>query len=847
MNYENQKVIPVDIGNEMQKSFIDYAMSVIVGRALPDVRDGLKPVHRRILYTMFEDGLVYEKSFYKAATTVGSVLGRYHPHGDAAVYDSLVRMAQDFSLRYPLIDGHGNFGSIDGDPPAAYRYTEARMSKIAAQMLTDIEKNTVDFIPNFDEKRKEPTVLPSRYPNLLVNGSSGIAVAMATNIPPHNLNEVIDATCHLIDNPEAEITDLMEFVKAPDFPTGGLIVGTSGVRQAYHTGKGRCIVRARAEIVEVKDKMRIHITEIPYMVNKTRILEQMVDCVKDKRIEGISYIEDESGRNGMKIRVDLKRDANPQVVLNQLYKYTQLQDTCSMNMLAIVNGEPKTLTLKDFLVNYVDFQVQIIERRTQFDLKKAKDRSHILEGLRIAIDNIDAVIKTIREGYSGARERLMDRFSLSEIQAKAILEMQLGRLEGIERDKIDKEYNTLQEKIAYFEEILASREKVNSIIKEELLEIKKKYGDDRRSTIEINYDEIDLEDLIEKEDCVITRTHFGYIKRCPVSTYRSQHRGGRGISAMSTREEDFVEDIFVANTHSFILFFTDKGRMYRLKGYNLPEASRTAKGSNMVNLLPIEQGEKITTVIHLDEFEEDKFLTMVTKNGVIKRTPLGEYNSSRKGGRNAIVLDEDDELVNVRITSGSDVILLASKNGKATKFAEEDVRCVGRVTRGVRGMRLDEGDSIIAMSLCNEDSNLLTVTENGYGKRTATSEYKIQNRGGKGMLNYNITEKTGNVVGALVAEDVDDIMLVSNDGVIIRMDAAEVPIYSRVTQGVRLMRLAEGVSLVKIARTDKDDSGEDSGEENSYEENSYEEEGSGADENGADIVEGTVTGTVTEE
>ena len=836
-NYEHQTILPVDINAEMKKSYIEYAMSVIVARALPDVRDGLKPVHRRILYTMYQDGLVYEKPFRKAATTVGAVLGRFHPHGDASVYDALVRMAQDFSLRYPLIDGHGNFGSIDGDPPAAYRYTDARMSRIAAEMLGDLEKDTVDYMPNFDERLKEPTVLAARFPCLLVNGSSGIAVGMATYIPPHNLSEVIDAVVYQIDHPDCSLDELMAFVKGPDFPTGGIIKGVAGIRNAYATGRGRCRVTARTEIEEVKDgRFRIVVTEIPYQVNKSRLLEQIADCVKDKRIEGISYLEDESGRNGMRIRIDLKRDANPQVVLNQLFNYTQLSDTCSFNMLALVDGQPKTLGLKEILYHYIRFQEEIVVRRTRFDLKKAEERAHLLEGLRIAVDNIDEIIRIIRSSYDDARARLMDRFSLSTVQAQAILEMQLRRLQGLEREKIEAEYKELTERIAYFRRVLADETLVQSIVKRESLALKEKYGDARRTSIEIDYDEIDLEDLIEQEDCVITRSHLGYIKRQPVSAYRAQRRGGRGVNAMTTREEDFVEDIFIASTHSHLLFFTDRGRVYRIKGYHIPETGRAAKGTNMVNLVPLEQGEKITTVLHLDEFEQGKYLTMMTRKGTIKRTALPEYDTARKGGLIAILLDDDDELADVRITTGDDTLVIATTGGKAIHVRERDVRVMGRPAHGVRGIDLEAGDAVAGLVVVRDGATLLTVTQQGYGKRTQVREYKLQNRGGKGILNYNITDKTGPVAGVQMVDETDDLMLVTDDGVVIRIDVAEVPIYSRVTQGVRVMRLDEGVRLVTITRADKEP------EEAEPEEGEQElpQEGEAVDMQEADEIEGPV-------
>ncbi|MDP4152113.1 MAG: DNA gyrase subunit A [Bacillota bacterium] len=815
MSYDNQKIIDVDIQGEMKKSYIAYAMSVIVGRALPDVRDGLKPVHRRILYTMYEDNLTSDKPFRKSATTVGAVLGRYHPHGDAAVYDSLVRMAQNFSLRYPLIDGHGNFGSIDGDAPAAYRYTEARMSKIANEMLSDIEKDTVDFAPNFDEKLKEPVVIPSRFPNLLVNGSSGIAVGMATNIPPHNLREVVDGIVCLIDNPDATLEDIMEHIKGPDFPTSGIIMGKLGIRSAYSTGKGKMIVRAKAEIEEFKEnKFRIVVTEIPYQVNKARLIVSIADLVKDKRIEGISDIRDESDRDGMKIVIELKRDANPQVVLNQLYKFTQMQDTFSINLLAIVDKKPKVMSLLEILKHYINFQEEVIVRRTKYDLKKAEDRAHILEGLRIALDHIDEIIHIIRTSYNDAKERLMEAFSLSEIQAQAILDMRLARLQGLEREKIDAEYDKLMADIKYYKEILGDEKLVLSIIRNEIIAIKDKYGDERRTAIETAVDDFEFEDLIEQEDCVVTMTHLGYIKRLPANTYRSQKRGGRGITAMTTRDQDFVEELFVASTHSYILFFTNKGRVYKVKGYQIPEAGRTAKGTNIVNLIQIEQDEKVNAVIHLDEFDDSKYLTMVTKKGTIKRTSLKEYDTARKGGLIAILLDEDDELVGVSLTDDQQRVLIATRMGKAIRFDEKDVRPMGRPAHGVRGIELSRDcDYVVGMAVDKPGCRLITVTENGYGKRTETSEYKVQSRGGKGISNYNITDKTGKVAGIKVVSDDDDIILISSDGVIIRMDANDIPIYSRVTQGVKVMKLADGVSVVTLARTEKDAAEDEDNEE----------------------------------
>lgn len=817
IRYENQKILNVDLEREMKKSYIDYAMSVIVGRALPDVRDGLKPVHRRILYTMYEDNLVPEKPFRKSATTVGDVLGRYHPHGDAAVYDSLVRLAQDFSLRYVLVDGHGNFGSVDGDPPAAYRYTEARMSKITLDMLTDIEKDTVEFLPNFDNSRKEPSVLPSRFPNLLVNGSSGIAVGMATNIPPHNLREVIDAVICVIRDPEAGLDDLMEHIKGPDFPTAGLIAGRSGIRAAYATGRGKIKVRARAEIMEHDNHIRIVITELPYMVNKARLIESIADLVKDKSVEGISALRDESDREGMKIVIELKREANAQVVLNRLYASTQMQTTFAINMLALVDNQPKTLSLREMLDHYITFQKQIIVRRTRFDLKRARDRAHILEGMRIAIDNIDEVIHVIRTSYSDAKARLMERFALSDVQAQAILEMQLRRLQGLERDKIEEEYAELMKKIERFEAILASEQLVLDIIVDELTVIKNKFGDERRTEIAAIDDDIDIEDLIEREDCVFTLTHLGYIKRQPAGVYRAQRRGGRGIAAQAVREEDFVETLFVASTHDYILFFTNKGRLHRKKGYHMPEAGRAAKGMNIINLLPLEPEEKVTAMIPVGEFDES-FLIMVTKLGTVKRIRLDALNTARKAGIRALTIDEDDELIAVLKTDGTQNILLATREGRAICFNEDDVRPMGRDAAGVRGIRLDAEDYVIGAETDREGDCLLTVTEDGYGKRTSLEEYlrgsaegdtdepgerRAQKRGGKGLINYNITPKTGKVAAVKVVGDDDDIMLISDDGIIIRMAVSDINIYSRNTQGVILMRVAEGVHVISVARTEK--------------------------------------------
>lgn len=816
MEQENQKIIPIEIEKEMKRCFIDYAMSVIVSRALPDVRDGLKPVHRRILYTMYEDNLLPERPYRKSATTVGDVLGRYHPHGDASVYDALVRMAQDFSLRYPLVDGQGNFGSIDGDAPAAYRYTEARMSKISVELLTDIEKDTIDYTLNYDEKHNEPSVLPSRFPNLLVNGSTGIAVGMATSIPPHNLGETIDAVLALMENRDISIEELMEIVKGPDFPTGGIIMGISGIRNGYLTGKGKARVRARADIEDYSDsRCRIVVTEIPYMVNKARLIENIAELIKDKRVEGIHDLRDESDREGMRIVIELKRDANAQVVLNQLYRYTQMEDTFSINMLALVNRQPKVLNLKEMLSHYLDFQQEIVVRRTRFDLKKAEDRAHILEGLKIALDFIDEVISLIRKAKSipEAKEGLMERFGLSDIQAQAIVDMRLGRLTGLERDKIEAEYQDLMEKIADYKDILANESRILQIVHDELSEIKRRFSDPRRTSIEHSAEDINLEDLISEHTCVYTMTHYGYIKRLPLDTYRTQRRGGRGVTGITTREEDFVEELFVGSTHDFILFFTTKGRVYRLKGYEIPEAGRTAKGTNMVNLLQMEPGEMVTAMIPVRSYDEGKFLTMVTKNGTVKRTSLSEYNSARKAGLIAIRLMEDDELVRVKMTGGEDTLIIGTRRGMAIHFSEKDARPLGRATYGVRGIRLAENDYVVGMSTARLGATLLTVTENGIGKRTDISQYGIQRRGGKGLLNYRITDKTGLVAGIKVVDETDDIVLISSDGVIIRVSANEISEFHRATQGVRVMRLAGDVHLIALARTPKEDQDSEDEEE----------------------------------
>lgn len=809
VDHSNQHIIPVEISKEMKKSYIDYSMSVIVGRALPDVRDGLKPVHRRILYTMYEAGLIPERPYKKCAATVGDVLGKYHPHGDASVYDALVRLAQDFSMRYPLVDGHGNFGSVDGDPPAAYRYTEAKMAKMAMEMLTDIEKETVDFMPNYDENLMEPKVLPSRFPNLLVNGSSGIAVGMATNIPPHNLREVIDGVVATIDNPEITIDELLEHIKGPDFPTAGIIMGLNGIRSAYTTGRGKIIMRARSEIEQMThEKQRIVITELPYQVNKARLIEKIAELVKDKRVEGISDLRDESDRDGMRVVIELKRDVNGSVVLNQLYKFTQLQETFSIIMLALVDNQPKILNLKEVLENYIKHQENVIRRRCQFDLKKAEARAHILEGLRIALDNIDEIIKIIRESYNDAKQRLMERFGLSEVQAQAILDMRLARLQGLEREKIDAEYRQLMELIAYLKDVLANESRLLQIVKDELLELKEKFGDDRKSEITAFEDEINIEDLIEEKEMVITLTHFGYIKRLPTDTYKAQRRGGRGVSGITTREEDFVEKLFITSTHNYILFFTSKGKMYRLKAYEIPEVGRQAKGTAIVNLLQLDGDEKVTAAIPIREFEKGKYLFFGTKKGVVKKTDLMSYNTARKGGLAAIVLEEDDELIHVSLTDGSNDILLSTYHGMCIRFREEDVRPMGRVSHGVRGIKLAADDYVVGMSMATENGDLLVVTENGYGKKTPLQEYKIQTRGGKGVNTYRLSGTTGNIAGIKVVEETDDIMLITSDGMVIRMKTAEISRIGRLTKGVRLMRLEEDITVVSLALTAEEEENE---------------------------------------
>ncbi len=809
------KVVPVEINSEMKKSYIDYAMSVIVGRALPDVRDGLKPVHRRILYAMYEDGITPDKAYKKCAATVGNVLGRYHPHGDASVYDALVRMAQDFSMRYPTVDGHGNFGSIDGDGAAAYRYTEARMAKLSMHMLTDIEKETVDFMPNFDESRKEPVVLPSRFPHLLVNGSNGIAVGMATNIPPHNLGEVIDGLVALIDNPEISIDELMEYIPGPDFPTGAQIMGVSGIRAAYHTGRGKLRVRAKAEIEDWKEnRQRIVVTEIPYGVNKARLIEKIAELVHDKRVEGISDLRDESDRDGMRIIIELKREANATIVLNQLYKYTQMEDTFSVIMLALVNQtDPKVLNLKEVLVNYVDFQKEVIIRRTRYDKQKAEARAHILEGLNIALDHIDEVISIIRNSYNDAKERLMEKFGFTDIQAQAILDMRLARLSGLEREKVEKEYQEIKSLIAHLTEILGSEQMVLDILKEEITAIRDKFGDARRTSIEPAADDIDIEDLIEEEENVVTLTHHGYIKRLAADTYRSQKRGGKGIIGLQTKEEDFVSTMFVTSTHAHILFFTNTGRMYRIKAYEIPEGGRTAKGTAVVNLLALEPDESISAVIPIREYQEGKYLTMCTKSGVVKKTDLMEYENAPKAGKIAIRLDEGDELIRVILTDGTQDLFLGTHLGKMIRFCEKDVRTMGRVSRGVRGIQLEKDDYVIGMSLYQEDGKLLVVSEKGYGKKTELSEYKCQTRGGKGTFSYRISQDTGAVAGLQVVSPKDDVILITSEGIIIRMDTEDISTFGRVTKGVRLMRMAEGVNVVTVACVEKEDAQEEDGQE----------------------------------
>lgn len=799
----------VDIVDEMEKSYIDYAMSVIVGRALPDVRDGLKPVHRRILFAMEELG--DKQTTRKSARIVGDVMGKYHPHGDSSIYDAMARMAQDFSIRYPLVDGQGNFGSIDGDSPAAMRYTEAKMSKLTVEMLRDINKETVDYASNFDETLKEPVVLPARYPNLLVNGSSGIAVGMATNIPPHNLGEVIDATVALIDDSELTSKDLMKHIKGPDFPTGGIVIGRSGFMSAYTTGRGRIKVRAKTEIVVNKNgRQAIVVTEIPYEVNKAKLVEKIADLVKDKRVLGIADINDYSDRNGIKIVIDLKRDANAQIILNQLFQYTQLQDTFGVIMLALVNNHPVVLTLKEVLENYIKHQVEVIVRRTQFDLDKALARAHILEGLIIALDNIDEIIAIIRGSYNDAEERLMDRFSLSEIQAKAIVEMRLKRLQGLEREKIDIEYKELSDLIEYYRNVLSSEQMVLDIIKTELIEIKDKYGDKRRTIFENDTEDFDIEDLIEEEDVVVTITHVGYVKRIPANTYKAQKRGGRGIAAHATRENDFVKHLFMTTTHHYIMFFTNKGKVYRLKAYEIPEAGRTAKGTAIVNLLALDPSEKITAVIPVKEFSNEEYLVMATRKGIIKKTVLSEYDSSRKSGIIGITLSDDDELIEVKFTDGTKNIIMGTKNGYAITFHESDARSIGRASMGVKGIKLTDDDELIGMDISEEGNYILTVTEDGYGKLTKTEMYPLQNRAGKGVQNYKLTKKTGVVRGlCCIDKEENDVMMISSDGTVIRMDAGGISTMGRSTSGVKVMRLDDEIKIAAIAKVSSTDDDED--------------------------------------
>ena len=804
---DTQTIVDVDIEKRMKEAFIDYAMSVIVSRALPDVRDGLKPVHRRILYSMYEEHLTVDKPFFKSATTVGNVIGRYHPHGDASVYDAMVRLAQDFSMRYPLIDGHGNFGSVDGDPPAAYRYTEARMSKLSNLLLENIDKDTVDFVPNFDEKRREPVVLPTRVPTLLINGSSGIAVGMATTIPPHNLSEVIDGVIAQIDDPEITTEELMQYIKGPDFPTRATIMGRGGIRSAYETGRGKVIIRAKAEIEEHKDgTSSIIVTELPYQVNKKMLVESIAELVKEKKIDGLSDIDDHSSdRVGIRLEIFLKRDANPAVVLNQLYKYTRLQDSFSVNMLAISDGRPKTLNLKEVLSSFITFQEEIVTRRIKFDLEKAKARMHILEGLKIALANIDEIIDVIRNSYDNAKERLMERFSFSEVQAQSVLDMRLAQLQKLNGEKIDEEYDELCKRAEEYNRLLSDKSALMEQIKDELLEIKDKYGDERSTQIENNYDEIDDEDLIEEEENVVTLTHFGYVKRLPSDTYKAQKRGGKGIIGLQTREEDFVEKILTCSTHDFMLFFTDKGRMYKLKTYQIPEAGRTAKGTAIVNLLQLESDEKVTATIPIKSFDDGKYLMMMTRNGTIKKTPLTEYNTARKGGIRAIELEEDNELINVILTDGDQSVVIGTHNGNAIRFDEADVRSMGRVARGVRGVRLADDDYVVGIGVCREGADVLVVSENGFGKRTSADEYKIQTRGGKGVTTYKISEKTGKVAGIHVVDDSNDIMLITSEGTIIRMAAADINTLGRATKGVTMMRMDEGVKIVGVALTEHEE------------------------------------------
>ena len=815
---EDQNIIQHEIHDEMKESYIDYAMSVIVGRALPDVRDGMKPVHRRILYGMSQLGVTPDKPYKKSARIVGEVMGKYHPHGDSSIYNAMVRMAQDFSMRYPLVDGHGNFGSIDGDGAAAQRYTEARMSYFSLQMLRDIEKNTVDFAPNFDGEEKEPVVLPSRYPNLLVNGSNGIAVGMATSIPPHNLTEVIDATVKIIDDPEATVEDLIKIVQGPDFPTGAQILGKSGIRDAYRTGTGKIKVRAVCEIEETKKgRLQIIVSEIPYAVNKARLIEKIADLIKDKRIDGISDIRDESNREGMRIVIELKRDANPQITLNQLYKHTQMQDNFSCIMIALVDGQPKLLNLYDMLSEYIKFQKEVVTRRTQFDLEKAEARAHILEGLRIALDNIDEIIKIIRNSYNDAKEKLMERFGLSAIQAQAILDMRLARLQGLEREKLDKEYSELMDRIAYYRAILSDEAMLMGVIKAELLEVRDKWGDERRTKLSPDASDFEDEDLIEEENVAVTLTHLGYIKRVPADTYKAQRRGGKGIMGITTRDNDFVKDLIMTSTHDYLMFFTNTGKAHKLKAFEIPEASRTARGTPAVNFLSLMQRERITALIPVKEFAEDKYLIAVTKQGTIKKTSLSEYNTNRTSGIIAIKLKDDDRLIDVKQTTGSNSVIIVTKKGKCICFSEEDVRAMGRIAGGVRAIKLDKDDEVVSMSLVDPEQELLVVTENGYGKRTPVKEYKIQVRGGKGLLTYDKSKfkKTGALIGAMVVDKDDEVLLINSEGIIIRIRANEISELGRATQGVKIMKVQDETKIVAMAKVIKgeDETSEDKSEE----------------------------------
>jgi len=830
---EDQRMIQHEIHNEMKNSYIDYAMSVIVGRALPDVRDGMKPVHRRILYGMSELGVTPDKPYKKSARIVGEVMGKYHPHGDSSIYDAMVRMAQDFSTRYMLVDGHGNFGSVDGDGAAAMRYTEARMTPFALQMLRDIDKETVDFMPNFDEEEQEPVVLPSRFPNLLVNGSNGIAVGMATSIPPHNLGEVIDAAAYMIDHEDAGIEDLIKIVKGPDFPTGAVILGKKGIKEAYMTGQGRVCVRAKTNIEETKrGRMQIIVTEIPFQVNKARLIEKIAELVKEKRIDGISYIRDESNRDGMRIVIELKKDANPEITLNRLYKHTQMQDNFSMIMLALVDGQPKVLNLQEILFEYLKHQKDVMTRRTEYDLKKAEARAHILEGLRIALDNIDEVIKTIRESYDDARGRLMKKFGLTEIQAQAILDMRLARLQGLEREKIEAEYAELQKKIKYYNSLLADEKKLMNVVKEEMMEIKEKWNDKRRTKIMASVEEFDEADLIEEENVAITLTHLGYLKRVPSDTYRTQKRGGKGITGLTTRENDFITNLIMTSTHEYLMFFTNFGKAHKIKAYEIPEAGRTAKGTPAVNFLSLMQRERINTVIPIKEFSEDSYLIGVTKRGTIKKTAMADFDTNRRNGIIAIKLKDGDELVDIRETSGRDNVIIVTKHGKCIAFSENDVRPMGRAAGGVRAINLEDDDEVVSMSLVSADEELLVVTEKGYGKRTSAKEYKIQTRGGKGMLTYDKSKfkKTGELIGAVVVDEDDEVMLINSDGIVIRIKAGEVSRLGRATQGVKIMRVADDANIISMAKVIREDETTDEADDSSKK-SASDKKAAAADEN----------------